>query len=102
MKSKYVILLFSLIFLLASCSKPKIIRELPVGNLSRISPKESPNTKNDEVAPVQQPSNLNIVDPCQKEQSFVSNQPFRGIITSAEFIKRTFPASEYNKKRLII
>jgi len=100
MKSKYVILLFSLIFLLASCSKPKIIRELPVGNLSRISPKESPNTKNDEVAPVQQPSNLNIVDPCQKEQSFVSNQPFRGIITSAEFIKRTFPASEYNKEAI--
>lgn len=100
MKSKYVILLFSLIFLLVSCSKPKIIRELPVGNLSRISPKESPNTKNDEVAPVQQPSNLNIVDPCQKEQSFVSNQPFRGIITSAEFIKRTFPASEYNKEAI--
>jgi len=100
MKSKYIILYISLILSLVSCSKPKIIRELPVGNLTRISPKESPNTKNDEVAPVQQPSNLSIIDPCQKEQSFVSNQPFRGIITSSEFIKRTFPASDYNKEAI--
>ncbi len=92
------VIIFTVFFslFLMYCSKPKIVRELPVGNLSKISPKESPNTNKDEVAPTQIPTNINIVDPCKKEQTFATNQPFNGIITSQEFIRRTFPVTEYN------
>ncbi|MGB9913008.1 MAG: hypothetical protein ACPLRO_06530, partial [Candidatus Kapaibacteriota bacterium] len=96
----FVVFLFSLIFVI-SCSKPKtVIRELPPGNLTKISPKESPNTTGDEVAPIQQPTNVSIVDPCTKEESFSTNIPFDGIITSAEFIRRTFPLTDYNKEAI--
>lgn len=99
-KGKIIITLLIGLFLVAACSKPKIIRELPAGNLTKISPKESPNTKSDEVAPVQQPTNISIVDPCLKEGEVIKNAPFDGIITSAEFIRRTFPLTEYNKEAI--
>ncbi|MCX7880109.1 MAG: hypothetical protein N2517_05565 [Ignavibacteria bacterium] len=92
-----IIFLNAFALLMISCAQPKIVRELPVGNLTRISAKDSPNTKDDEVAPVQRPSNLTIVDQCERETDFFSPETFEGIITSQEFIKREFPETEYNK-----
>ncbi|MCX7908744.1 MAG: hypothetical protein N2560_04415 [Ignavibacteria bacterium] len=88
------------VLILFSCSKPRIVRELPVGNLSKISPKQSPNTNGNEVAPIQLPNNVNIVDPCEKEENFTTNLPFDGIITSSEFVRRTFPLKDYNKEAI--
>ncbi|MFN3307297.1 MAG: hypothetical protein ACK42Z_08960, partial [Candidatus Kapaibacteriota bacterium] len=81
---------YILIFiLLISCSKPKIVRELPVGNLTKVSAKNPPNTNIDDVAPIQQPNNLALIDPCEKEENFIASGIFDGIMTSSEFIKKT-------------
>lgn len=87
-------------FVISSCTKPKIIRELPLGNLTRISPKQSPNTVENEVATIQIPSNVSLADPCEKEESFVTNLPFDGITTSSDFIRKTFPLKDYNKEAI--
>lgn len=86
------------LILLSSCARPIIIRELPAGNLTKISAKNSPNTPGDEVAPIQQPTNMLITDPCEKEENYSTSLPFDGIITSSEFIRRTFPVKDYNKE----
>ncbi len=81
-----------------SCSPPKILRELPDGNLSKISKANSPNSAKDEVAPVQPPNNLSLADACEKENYFITSKPFDGIITSEQFIRQTFPITELNKE----
>ncbi len=86
------------LILLISCSKPNIVRELPVGNLTKISANNSPNTKIDDVAPIQQPNNLALIDPCEKEENFVASGIFDGIMTSSEFIRKTFPVTDYNSE----
>lgn len=83
-----------------SCSKFKIIREYPEGNFLKKNPKDTTNTVNDEVAPVQPPSNLTMEDPCRKEQALSSSQPFDGIIPSEKFIQRTFFLSTYSKNSI--
>lgn len=86
--------------LIISCTKPKIIRELPEGNLTKISKINSPNTTKDEVAPVQRPSNLSLIDPCEKESSYTTSQSFDGIITSENFVRQIISVSEYNKEAI--
>ncbi len=83
-----------------SCTKPKIIRELPEGNLTKVSKINSPNTTKDEVAPVQQPTNLSLIDPCERESNYTTPQPFDGIITSENFIRQIIPVSEYNREAI--
>ncbi|MFN3270885.1 MAG: hypothetical protein ACK42G_09875, partial [Candidatus Kapaibacteriota bacterium] len=95
---KSFIILTTLSLILISCSKPRIIRELPIGNLTKISAKISPNTNNDDVAPIQQPNNLAIIDPCVKEENFIATGMFDGIMTSSEFIRKTFPVTDYNSE----
>lgn len=92
---------FWLVLILSlSCSKPKIIREYPEGNFKRLKQRDTTNTRNHEVVPVQIPTNLTLQDPCKREQGTPSNQPFDGIITSQEFIHRTFPLSMYSKEAI--
>lgn len=88
------------LFLALSCSKPKIIRDYPEGNFKKLNPKDTTNTRKDEVAPIQIPTNITLEDPCKREQGIPSNQPFDGVITSQEFIHRTFPSANYTKEAI--
>jgi hypothetical protein len=100
-RTQILIVLLTIGAIITSCTKPKIIRELPEGNLTKLSPNLSPNTVQDEVAPVLIPSNAVISDPCEKENKFQTNLPFDGIITSKEFIKQALSVSDYNKEAVV-
>ncbi len=93
----FVILLITLV----SCSKPPIIiRDYPVGNLILIDSVNSPNTLENEVAPVQIQNYSVLMDFCERERRFLTDLPFEGIITSKEFIQRSFPITEYNREAI--
>ncbi|MGQ9818756.1 MAG: hypothetical protein ACUVQ1_02355 [Candidatus Kapaibacteriales bacterium] len=98
---KRIVTFFVLILMLTlSCSTPKIIREYPEGNFKKLKPNDTTNTIRDEVAPIQIPTNLTMQDPCNREQGRPSEQPFDGIITSQEFIRRAFPPSIYSEEAI--